>query len=280
MLQSIIIYLSPGDGIGIRVGLRSQILGVRVSSGAPSFMKKALILGCSHAAGAQMSQELPADYFTNPRDVPAYEGSNSFPVLISRALGYTALNHSISGGSNDAMFRVLVDTINQLCDQDIVIACWTGLDRTEIWYNDKTQWLSMSHGQVNVQSSSPHSVLLQGINLGEKISDPTQYKEYGRQWMLYESTLESRRLNKIKNILALNALAQSHGIRVINIDSFYPVNNFKWPNNIDWPVSKTTFCTWCKQAGFATTSCGHYFKSAHKAFADYVLQFISQGAVP
>ncbi len=32
---SIIIYLSPGDGIGIRVGLRSQILGVRVSSRAP-----------------------------------------------------------------------------------------------------------------------------------------------------------------------------------------------------------------------------------------------------
>lgn len=27
----------PGDGIGIRVGLRSQILGVRVSSGAPSY---------------------------------------------------------------------------------------------------------------------------------------------------------------------------------------------------------------------------------------------------
>ena len=27
--------LRPGDGIGIRVGLRSQILGVRVSSGAP-----------------------------------------------------------------------------------------------------------------------------------------------------------------------------------------------------------------------------------------------------
>jgi hypothetical protein len=27
---------SPGDGIGIRVGLRNQILGVRLSSGAPS----------------------------------------------------------------------------------------------------------------------------------------------------------------------------------------------------------------------------------------------------
>ena len=30
------LYLSPGDGIGIRVGLRNQILGVRVSSGAPN----------------------------------------------------------------------------------------------------------------------------------------------------------------------------------------------------------------------------------------------------
>ena len=93
--------------------------------------------------------------------------------------------------------------------------------------------------------------------------------------MLYESTVESRQLNKIKNILALNTLAQSHGIRVINIDSFNPINNFKWPDNIFWPVPKTTFCDWCQQAGFTTTSCGHYFKSAHQAFADYVLQFIS-----
>jgi hypothetical protein len=34
-------YLSPGDGIGIRVGLRNQILGVRVSSGAPNFKRRA-----------------------------------------------------------------------------------------------------------------------------------------------------------------------------------------------------------------------------------------------
>ena len=30
----------PGDGTGIRVGLRSQILGVRLSSGAPSVFSK------------------------------------------------------------------------------------------------------------------------------------------------------------------------------------------------------------------------------------------------
>jgi hypothetical protein len=31
-------YLSPGDVIGSHAGLRNQILGVRVSSGAPSLM--------------------------------------------------------------------------------------------------------------------------------------------------------------------------------------------------------------------------------------------------
>ena len=239
-------------------------------------MKKSLVLGCSHAAGAQMSQELPLDFFKNPQDVPAYEGSNSFPVVISHALGYTALNHSISGGSNDAMFRVFVDAVDQLCDKDIVIACWTGIDRTEVWYDNDSRWLTMCRGQVNVQLSRSHSVLRQGISLGEQISNPTQYKEYGRQWMLYESNVESRRLNKIKNILALNALSQSRGIRVINIDTFNPVDNFKWPDNVVWPVLDTTFCAWCQQAKFTTTDCGHYFKSAHKAFADYVLQHVHQ----
>ena len=32
-------YFSPGDGIGIRVGLRNQILGVRLSSGAPNLLR-------------------------------------------------------------------------------------------------------------------------------------------------------------------------------------------------------------------------------------------------
>ena len=32
------IYECPGDGIGIRVGLRSQILRVRVSPWAPNFV--------------------------------------------------------------------------------------------------------------------------------------------------------------------------------------------------------------------------------------------------
>ena len=35
-------FLCPDDGIGIRVGLRNQILGVRVSLGAPYFLDRKL----------------------------------------------------------------------------------------------------------------------------------------------------------------------------------------------------------------------------------------------
>ena len=35
LIQQLPFVYCPGDGTGIRVGLRNQILGVRVSSGAP-----------------------------------------------------------------------------------------------------------------------------------------------------------------------------------------------------------------------------------------------------
>lgn len=237
-------------------------------------MKRSLILGCSHAAGAQMSQELGLNFFKNPQDVPAYEGSNSFPALISKSLGYTVLNHAISGGSNDAMFRILTELIDQLCDRDVVIACWTGSQRKELWYDHEQRWLAVSHGQVNVNAVGPHMVLQQGINLGKTISNPEQFNEYTKQWVLHESHVQTCKLNKIKNILALNAVARSRRIRVINIDTFDPIINFSWPNDIFWPVPNITFCDWCEKSQFPKTKCGHYFKSSHELFANHVLNFI------
>ena len=37
--ESVIICICPGDGTGIRVGLRSQILRVRISPGAPVMVR-------------------------------------------------------------------------------------------------------------------------------------------------------------------------------------------------------------------------------------------------
>ena len=52
--------LRPGDGIGIRVGLRSQILGVRVSSGAPSlFSIMAVLRSPKPLVGVRVPQGTP-----------------------------------------------------------------------------------------------------------------------------------------------------------------------------------------------------------------------------
>ena len=63
---------------------------------------RALILGCSHAAGAEMHKE-PGLTVNNPQE---FGYLNSYPVLIAKQLGYIPLNYAISGGSNDAMFSL------------------------------------------------------------------------------------------------------------------------------------------------------------------------------
>ena len=211
-------------------------------------MKKALILGCSHAVGAKMHQE-PGLVFDDPTQAINYELTHCYPSQIARTLGYTLVNRAISGGSNDAMFRLFLT--ESLTSSDIVIACWSGINRSEI-YND--QWIALAPGAV------PNE-----INV-----------DYFKHWLLYSANTEVGMLNKRKNILALNLLAHAHGVQVINIDSFWPVPKIVWPNTVKWPVD-IDFMSWCQQHHFPHTDCGHFFKPAHDSFAEHVLQNILRG---
>ena len=205
---------------------------------------KALVLGCSHAAGSEMISD-------------AYGRANSYPMLLAKRLGLTATNCSIPGGSNDAMFRIFQERSSEY---DVVIACWTGIARIELWDSKSDAWLPVAHGVV----------------LGNH--NRTDLQEYGRQWAVYEGTQQRGHLNKTKNILALNTLAQSKHVTVINIDSFQPVDwpgRVQWPSTMEWPVCDTTFCGWAIEQKFPHTENGHFDHDAHSAFADYVLKNIA-----
>jgi len=67
-------------------------------------MKKALILGCSHAAGSEMNTEPDVDLLNYGKDYYGY--FMSYPAQLAQLLGYHPVNHAIPGGSNDAMFRI------------------------------------------------------------------------------------------------------------------------------------------------------------------------------
>ena len=219
-------------------------------------MKKAVILGCSHAVGAEMRQE-PGLVFLDGDQATTYELANCYPAQIANTLGYQPVNQGISGGSNDAMFRVFLE--QTLTPNDIVIACWSGVNRSEI-YNKN--WVQLCPGADLAKGVSP---------------------DYFKQWLLYSGNTEVGMFNKTKNILALNAVAHAQGIRVINIDSFWPIAffpeiDFAWPNSVYWPVD-TDFMAWCQQHNFAHTEKVHFFKPAHDSYAQHVLQNIAGRAV-
>ena len=201
-------------------------------------MKKALILGCSHAEGSEMGTE-------------AYGRANSYPALLAERMGYVAHNHAIGGSSNDAMFRIFE---SEHKDYNIVIACWTGHNRSEAWNKNKQEWIPFCPGTDFTKL--------------EELSD------YVQQWVVHYTNETTGRLNKLKNIVALNALAQAHDVPVINIDSFWPVHGYAWPSNVHWPVS-TTFWDWADAQRYAHTPWGHFGRDAHSAFADYILENIA-----
>ena len=201
-------------------------------------MKKALILGCSHAEGSEMGKD-------------EYCRANSYPALLAERLGYVAHNRAIGGGSNDAMFRIFE---SEHKDYNIVIACWTGHNRSEAWNENKQEWISFCPGVDFTK--------LQDLS------------DYVRQWVVHHTDETTGRLNKLKNIVALNALAQSHSVPVINVDSFWPVHGYAWPSAVHWPVP-TTFRDWADAQGYAHTPWGHFGRDAHSAFADYVLKNIA-----
>ena len=196
---------------------------------------RALILGCSHAEGSEMGTK-------------DYGRANSYPMLLAERQGYVAHNHAIGGGSNDAMFRIFE---SEYKNYNIVIACWTGHNRSEAWNENKQEWISFCPGADFTK--------LQDLS------------DYVRQWVVHHTDHVTGRLNKLKNIVALNTLAQAHDVPVINIDSFWPVHGYAWPSNVHWPVS-TTFWDWADAQGYAHTPWGHFGRDAHSAFADYILE--------
>jgi len=178
-----------------------------------------------------------------------YGRANSYPMLLAERLGYVADNRAIGGGSNDAMFRIFEAEHK---NYNTVIACWTGHNRTETWHNNA--WIPFAPG-----------------------SDGGALQLYQQQWIVHHTDYETGRLNKIKNIMALNALAQAHGVKVVNVNSFWPVHDYAWPSDVHWPVP-VDFWDWANAQGYARTPWGHFDRDAHCAFADYILRILPRSS--
>ena len=193
-------------------------------------LTNAYIFGCSHAAGSEMTQAEGIKY--------------SFPCLLAKYLGYNNIfNYSVPGGSNDAIFRILFQKIDQISEKDIVIVCWTGLNRTEIFNSTTQSWQIINQSLAN--------------------------NNYSKAWLINHGEDNFGRLNKIKNILAFNSLTKKKNVKTINIDSFWPV----WDIDLtDIFLVQENFWDWSLSKNYAKTANGHFDFDAHQDFANFLLK--------
>lgn len=198
-----------------------------------------------------------------------YGYRHSYAALIACRLGYDLHNHAIPGGSNDAVYRIFCSLA--IGPQDIVIACWTGPDRTEIWSDHDQTWIAIRHGQCGPYVTMANPVAKQGLASGAVWSQHQAFDQYAKQWTMHEVNEHRGKLNRAKNIAALNHAARARGIRVLNFHSFAAEHTDHYDC---WPVTQS-FCDWCKQRQFAMSKGGHFFADAHSAFADMAMQSLT-----
>lgn len=195
---------------------------------------------------------------------------NSYPVQIARAMGFTPHNHAIGGGSNDAVFRIWQAQCDQLQQSDIVIVCWTGRHRSEVWHERNEIWIQISPGTESHLQRSRDWLFLEGRCISQTVTGLASYLDYTKSWQIFANDVISAKNNKIKNISALNALAAQRGIRVVNFDSFDPIDH-PGVTGFEWPAA-VNFIDFAKKHGFRHTHWGHYFLDAHTAYADLAME--------
>ena len=238
-------------------------------------MKKAVILGCSHAAGSEMSSELEVDLLNYGEDYYGY--FMSYPAQLAQLLGYHPVNHAIPGGSNDAMFRILENYVNpykELEKPDLIIACWTGGERTEVWDFEEGEWIGLAGGKLNFTKTVSDKIIKEGKPIAEPIDNRNDMVAYQKQWISHHADRWWGRMNKLKNMLALNVMAAQEKIPVINIDSFGTIQEYVFPDVVYRPLGNTDFCSWAVDRGFNNTKSGHYYLQAHKSFANFIVKHL------
>jgi len=243
---------------------------------------KCLILGCSHANGANMHLDPDFDIKNyNFVEQVEYGAKNSYPVLLAEMLGHAPLNYSISGGSNDAMLRIGLAQINTLNSDDAIIACWTGIDRGEVWHEEHQCWRPINYIDNIIHQQRPNEYSKAGINIGPLVKRNQEYYEYGKQWLLFEGSYQRGYNNKIKNMLALNSLAHSRGIKLINLDSFQAIWDFNWPDFVYRPQKSVNdeFCSFAINNNFPHEPDGHFFRPAHLSYAEYIYSIMQDTTV-
>lgn len=232
---------------------------------------QALIVGCSHAAGAELDRE-PGLEPMSFNQVTEFCWQNNFANKLAVKLGYDPINRAYGGGSNDRMFRTYWEYRQNLSSNDIIIAVWTGNDRSEFYSNTHQRWLAINlDGVTRYQVGSCEYYGERHLG-GAKIPHEPEF-DLINQTRVYMQTDQLGYMNKLRNVLSLNADARHRGIRVLNIEAFMSLGErMSVPDWIYYPIGTESFCNWARANQRPHTDWGHFFRDTHEDFAELIFQ--------
>lgn len=238
-------------------------------------MKYLVAFGCSHTNGSMLDGRNSAS---------EYNVRKGFPGMLAKRHGYELINISKPGGSNQHIFRTVLDFINNHMDNQneyLFLINWTGANRIELRYPEKNDLHKYVHYGDHLDFKSvPFTVGIKpSIYTYKPIVHLIKYIPYlfnddmmFDKWATYAYSLQCiLKKNNIRYLMSNTCeglKSTEYNANIIN-----KLDTLHYPNITR---DKDSMVVWLLDQGIKKTPCWHFREYGHQVRADRLETYLKE----
>lgn len=238
-------------------------------------MKYLVAFGCSHTNGSMLDGRNSAS---------EYNVRKGFPGMLAKRHGYELINISKPGGSNQHIFRTVLDFINNHMDNQneyLFLINWTGANRIELRYPEKNDLHKYVHYGDHLDFKSvPFTVGIKpSIYTYKPIVHLIKYIPYlfnddmmFDKWATYAYSLQCiLKKNNIRYLMSNTCeglKSTEYNANIIN-----KLDTLHYPNITR---DKDSMVVWLLDQGIKKTPCWHFREYGHQVWADRLETYLKE----
>ena len=238
-------------------------------------MKYLVAFGCSHTNGSMLDGKNSAS---------EYNVRKGFPGMLAKRHGYELINISKPGGSNQHIFRTVLDFINNHMDNQneyLFLINWTGANRIELRYPEKNDLHKYVHYGDHLDFKSvPFTVGIKpSIYTYKPIVHLIKYIPYlfnddmmFDKWATYAYSLQCvLKKNNIRYLMSNTCeglKSTEYNANIIN-----KLDTLHYPNITR---DKDSMVVWLLDQGIKKTPCWHFREYGHQVWADRLETYLKE----
>ena len=238
-------------------------------------MKYLVAFGCSHTNGSMLDGKNSAS---------EYNVRNGFPAILAKRHGYELINISKPGGSNQHIFRTVLDFVNNHMEDQydyLFLINWSGANRIELRYPEKNDLHNYVHYGDHLDFKSvPFTVGIKpSIYTYKPIVHLIKYIPYlfddnmmFDKWATYAYSLQCiLKKNNIRYLMSNTC----EGLK----STEYNANVINKLDTLHYPhisSEKDAMVTWLLNQGVKKTPCWHFREDGHALWADRLETYLKE----